>query len=132
MGVFTAILVMAPELYPSSYRSFAVGMGNLVSRAGAAASPFVAQAFLEACGLLVTSITLGVFFFIAGTMALLIPLETSGKPMYETLQEVQTEIESSMNWGESDTDIEQSMPGTPSGYVGTPASGIFLDSDTRF
>ena len=41
--LFTVLLVMIPELYPSSCRSFATGTGNLMSLLGGRIAPFIAQ-----------------------------------------------------------------------------------------
>ena len=89
MYLFTVVLVMVPELYPSSCRSFAMGTGNLMSRFGGGISPFLAQAMYDTYGLNVVAIAHGILFLLVGTSVLLIPFETSGKPLPDTVEDLQ-------------------------------------------
>lgn len=93
MFLFTVVLVMVPELYPSSCRSFAMGMGNLMSRFGGGISPFLAQAMYDTYGLTVVAIAHGIFFFLIGTSVLLVPFETSGKPLPDTVEDLREILE---------------------------------------
>jgi len=97
MFLFTVVLVMVPELYPSYCRSFAMGAGNLMSRIGGALSPFLAQAMYDAYGLTVVAVFHGVLFVLAGTSAILIPFETSGRPMPDTIDDLQDREKTPIN-----------------------------------
>ena len=89
---FITMLVMAAEIYPSSCRSLAIGTGNLISRLGGIASPFLAQDLLDAYGLLPTALIHGLLFLCATLIAWKIPIETKGRPMKDTLEEVAAEF----------------------------------------
>ncbi len=83
---------MASELYPSTCRSFGVGMGNLFSRFGGAISPFAAPGLFDACGLTVVALSHAVLFAVVGASSWRIPIEKAGKSMTDTLEDVAEEL----------------------------------------
>lgn len=91
--VFATIFVYTPEVYPTSMRAMGVGIASLFSRAGGFASPFVSQQLLQSAGLgSVAGLYLTVFL-ISSISASLLPLDTKGKKMKETLEETKLSMQ---------------------------------------
>uniref|UniRef100_A0A8D8Z508 Synaptic vesicle 2-related protein n=1 Tax=Cacopsylla melanoneura TaxID=428564 RepID=A0A8D8Z508_9HEMI len=83
-GVFQAAYVYTPEVYPTPLRAVGVGTCSAMARLGAMITPYIAQVLLKSS----LSIAMTVYAVAALSAALacaLLPFETKGKEMKETL-----------------------------------------------
>jgi len=88
------IFILAPEVYPSSCRCFAMGSMSSISQMGGAASPFVARALLGTYGLKTVACLLASLFFLADLASfLLTPYETAGMAMKDDINEFTSDEE---------------------------------------
>lgn len=79
-GLFQAIYVYTPEVYPTEARAFALGMFSSVSRIGGMVTPFVAQVLLHASDYATFSLYAGTSLSLA-IAAILLPIETKGRAL---------------------------------------------------
>lgn len=77
-----------PEIYPSSIRSGAVGVANIFSRIGGFTAPFVAELLFYSYGLTSVCIFLCCFYFSSALWATLLSVETKGRELYETIEDL--------------------------------------------
>lgn len=91
--VFATIFVYTPEVYPTSMRAMGVGIASLFSRAGGFASPFVSQQLLQSAGIGSVAGLYMVVFVASSISASLLPLETKGKKMQETIEETKLSMQ---------------------------------------
>jgi len=86
-GAFQASYVYTPEVYPTSVRSTALGVCSTMARIGGILTPYVAQVLIGVSDYL----SLGLYFFVAlcaGVASILLPIETAGRDMPDTVAEV--------------------------------------------
>ncbi|XP_060839119.1 synaptic vesicle 2-related protein isoform X1 [Rhopalosiphum padi] len=81
-GVFQAIYVYTPEVYPTPLRSIGVGTCSAMARLGAMVTPYVAQVLLK------SSFNISIIIYITAALlaalaSLLLPIETKGRDMKE-------------------------------------------------
>lgn len=86
-GAFQAAYVYTPEVYPTSMRAIGLGSCSGMARVGAIVTPFVAQVLLKSSSYVAISIY-GVISLVATVVAILLPIETKGREMKDTQQEV--------------------------------------------
>jgi len=85
-GVFQAIYVYTPEVYPTPLRSIGVGTCSAMARLGAMVTPYVAQVLLK------SSFNTSIIIYITAALlaaiaSLLLPIETKGRDMKEECME---------------------------------------------
>jgi len=85
---FIIVNVIAAEIYPSSCRATGLGMVNISSRVGGGVSPFLVLALHDKFGLRFVGGLYSFLYFLGGMLSFLIPFETLGKPMNDSLNEV--------------------------------------------
>ncbi|XP_014674862.1 PREDICTED: synaptic vesicle 2-related protein-like [Priapulus caudatus] len=79
-GAFQAIYVYTPEVYPTTFRAVGLGTCSGFARVGAIITPFVAQVLLRK-SVNATVAIYGTFGLFAAIGAMLLPIETQGRPM---------------------------------------------------
>ena len=79
---FSIVYIYAAELYPTSIRSTAVGLGSTVARVGGIAAPLVAG-----MNGLIPLLIFGVSALLGGCLAIFLP-ETLGAPLPQSLEQV--------------------------------------------
>jgi len=92
-GAFQASYVYTPEVYPTSVRSTGLGLCSTMARIGGVLTPYVAQVFIGVSDYL----SLGLYSLVAllaGGACLMLPIETSGRVMPESVAENHTKEES--------------------------------------
>ena len=78
------LFVLAPELYPSSTRCFAIGTVSAASQVGGMLSPFLARELLDVAGLkTVCALSASLFFAADVASCFLLPFETAGRAMWD-------------------------------------------------
>nr|CAD7460198.1 unnamed protein product [Timema tahoe] len=85
-GVFQASYVYTPEVYPTQLRSVGVGTCSAMARLGAMVTPYVAQVLIQSSLVLATAVY-GVFSLLAAVACLMLPIETKGKEMKESMRQ---------------------------------------------
>lgn len=83
-GAFQAAYVYTPEVYPTHIRAIGLGSCSGLARVGAIITPFIAQVMLEYSEPLAAA-TYAIVSLIAAVAALLLPIETKGRSMQESL-----------------------------------------------
>ena len=83
-GAFQAAYVYTPEVYPTNIRAVGLGACSGLARVGAIITPFVSQVMLEYSEPLAVSIY-AVVSLVAAVASLLLPIETKGRSMQESL-----------------------------------------------
>ncbi|XP_075218906.1 synaptic vesicle 2-related protein isoform X2 [Lycorma delicatula] len=83
-GVFQAAYVYTPEVYPTPLRSVGVGTCSAMARFGAMVTPYIAQVLMQSSLLFAMSVY-GVAALTAAVACVLLPIETKGKEMKETV-----------------------------------------------
>ena len=86
-AVFQVIFIYTPEVYPTSIRALGMAGCYSVARLGAIITPFIAQWFIRQT-IMGAKIIYVVVSLIAVAISLLLPVETKGKPMHQTLATV--------------------------------------------
>jgi MFS family permease len=84
VGAFQAIVVYTPEVYPTSVRALGMGTCSGVARLGAMITPFVAEVLLRA-SIAGGKGTYAAVSLLCGVCALLLPVETKGRGLQESL-----------------------------------------------
>lgn len=79
-GVFQAIYVYTPEVYPTTVRAVGMGLSTSSARVGAIITPFVAQVLLHVNDYLTLSLYAGSCLVFA-ILSLLLPIETKGRAL---------------------------------------------------
>ncbi|XP_062513811.1 synaptic vesicle 2-related protein-like isoform X2 [Corticium candelabrum] len=83
-GAFQAVMVYTPEAYPTSIRGLGFGFCSSVARIGAMITPFVAEVLLRKSVRGAEGLYAGVAL-VCGICCLLLPYETKGKALQESL-----------------------------------------------
>ncbi|BFZ04649.1 hypothetical protein BsWGS_07688 [Bradybaena similaris] len=86
-GAFQGAYVYTPEVYPTSMRALGLGTCSGMARIGAIVTPFVAQVLLKESAYAAISIY-GGMCLIASISAFFLPIETKGRDMKDSGQEV--------------------------------------------
>ncbi|XP_075552309.1 organic cation transporter protein-like [Dermacentor variabilis] len=84
---FAVIYLYSAEVFPTSHRNTAIGIGSMSARFGTVASPFIASD-LGKLHPMMPMIVLGALSLVAGIFTLALP-ETSGMRLPETIQEAE-------------------------------------------
>ncbi|XP_067015132.1 synaptic vesicle 2-related protein [Anabrus simplex] len=85
-GVFQAAYVYTPEVYPTQLRAVGVGTCSAMARLGAMVTPYVAQVLMQS-SLLLATLVYGLAALLAAGACIMLPIETKGKEMKETVQQ---------------------------------------------
>ncbi|KAJ4709119.1 organic cation/carnitine transporter 7-like [Melia azedarach] len=85
MGTFTVSLIYAAEIYPTFIRSTGTGAANAMGRIGGMVCPLIAVAMVASCHQTSAVILLEVVIVISVISVLLIPFETKGKELSDTV-----------------------------------------------
>ncbi|XP_034235778.1 synaptic vesicle 2-related protein [Thrips palmi] len=83
-GVFQAAYVYTPEVYPTPLRAVGVGSCSAMARLGAMVTPYVAQVLLNS-SLPLAMTVYGLAALLAAVACFLLPIETKGKEMKESV-----------------------------------------------
>uniref|UniRef100_A0A914X8G0 Major facilitator superfamily (MFS) profile domain-containing protein n=1 Tax=Plectus sambesii TaxID=2011161 RepID=A0A914X8G0_9BILA len=89
-GVYATIYTFTPELFPTVIRNSAMGVCSMVARVGAVAASYFAM-WLGKINPLLVVLPFGSLALAAGVVALLLP-ETNGRPLPETIEEVEGRV----------------------------------------
>lgn len=111
-GSFQAVYLYTNEVYPSRIRARAMGLGSSVARIGLILTPFVAQ-YLSNFN---TAAALWIYFGASAAAVLsvlLIPIETTGRPLMESMDEL---IETLRNNTPNDGGPDMSFSKDPSAH----------------
>uniref|UniRef100_A0A2P2MZ64 Major facilitator superfamily (MFS) profile domain-containing protein n=1 Tax=Rhizophora mucronata TaxID=61149 RepID=A0A2P2MZ64_RHIMU len=84
-GTFTIIYIYAPEIYPTSVRATGVGIGSAMGRIGGMVCPLVAVSLVQGCRQTAAIVLFVGVIFVAGIGVLLLPFETKGRELTESL-----------------------------------------------
>ncbi|KAJ8759610.1 hypothetical protein K2173_008791 [Erythroxylum novogranatense] len=84
-GSFTIIYVYAPEIYPTSVRSTGVGIGSAMGRIGGVICPLVAISLVQGCQQTEAILLFVGVVFLSGIGVLLLPIETNGCELSESV-----------------------------------------------
>ena len=82
-GVFQAVFVYIPEVYPTKSRALGLGVCNTATRFGGMATPIVAQVIFEASDYVTLSLYAGSCVFFA-VLAMFLPIETKGRALRDS------------------------------------------------
>lgn len=82
-GVFQAVYVYTPEVYPTNTRAFGMGVCTSAARIGAIVTPYVAQVLLHINDYVTLSLYAGSSLVLA-VLAMLLPIETKGRALQDT------------------------------------------------
>ncbi|KAJ4709140.1 Organic cation/carnitine transporter 7 [Melia azedarach] len=88
MGTFIIANIFAPEIYPTSMRSTGAGVAYSMGRIGGMICPLVAVGLVTSCHQTGAIILLGVVIVLSVVSILLIPFETKGKELSDTIDDV--------------------------------------------
>lgn len=83
-GAFQGFYVYTPEVYPTVVRALGLGFCSAVARIGAMLTPFVSQVLLRVSLRLALGVY-GVMSLLCTVCTLLLPIETTGRPMVESM-----------------------------------------------
>lgn len=83
-GAFQGFYVYTPEVYPTVIRALALGCCSAMARIGAMVTPFISQVLLRVSLRLALGVY-GVMSLVCVVFTLMLPIETKGRPMVETL-----------------------------------------------
>ena len=81
-GVFQAMYVYTPEIYPTKFRAFSIGIHSAAARFGAIVTPYFAQVLLHNNDY----VTFSLYAFsslVLAILALLLPIETKGRALHD-------------------------------------------------
>ena len=84
-GAFQAVYVYNSEVYPTSLRSTALGLGNSISRIGGQLTPYVAQVMADSISPLWSMTVYGIFAVFAAGASMLLTIETKGRIMQDVV-----------------------------------------------
>ena len=85
-GSFTVLFIYTPEVYPTAVRSFGLGTSSSYSRLGGLIAPFVVVELVDSGREHIAELILLVMCAIAMVLSLLLPIETAGRDLQETLE----------------------------------------------
>ncbi|KAL5016323.1 hypothetical protein ScPMuIL_005912 [Solemya velum] len=83
-GVFNFVYIYTGEVYPTTIRTLGIGTASSWARVGAMATPFVAQVLLD-FSLTAAVWVYGSICFICAICSVLLPIETSGRELMQTV-----------------------------------------------
>ncbi|XP_053711345.1 synaptic vesicle 2-related protein-like [Synchiropus splendidus] len=83
-GGYQVAYVYTPEVFPTEARAIGLGTCSMLGRLGALITPFVAQVLLRSSVTLTVLVYCG-FSLVAGVASLLLPIETLGRTLQETV-----------------------------------------------
>ncbi|KAJ4709124.1 organic cation/carnitine transporter 7-like [Melia azedarach] len=89
-GNYTITNIFSPEIYPTSMRSTGAGITYGMGRIGAMICPLVAVGLVTSCHKTAAIILLEAVIFVSVVSILLIPFETKGKELTDTIDGVST------------------------------------------
>jgi putative MFS transporter len=89
LGAWGALYAYTPEVYPTNLRGTGMGAASGMTRIAGAIAPTLGAVLLGA-GLALPLTVFAISYVIAGASALLLPRETSHKPLADTLDSPQT------------------------------------------
>ena len=90
-GAFQAVYVFTNEIYPARIRATAMGVSSSMARLGLITTPLVAQ-YLTNVNLVVSMSLYAGLSFLAVLAVILIPIETNGRPLLETMDQLVDEL----------------------------------------
>lgn len=89
-GGFQAAYVYTPEVYPTNVRAIGLGSCSGTARVGAIITPFIAQVMIRTSFPLAVAIY-AVVSIVAAVCSLLLPVETKGRTMQDTIERTEDE-----------------------------------------
>ncbi|OZC11067.1 transporter, major facilitator family protein [Onchocerca flexuosa] len=88
-GCYAVIYTVTPELYPTVIRNLAMGCCSMVARVGANLSCYIVMWIVERFGAWAMIIPFGSLSLVAGLVVIFCIPETVGKPLPETIEEIE-------------------------------------------
>ncbi|CAD6187676.1 unnamed protein product [Caenorhabditis auriculariae] len=88
-GTYASIYTYSPELFPTMIRNTAMGCCSTIARLGAISASYIAMWIVEQFGKVYMIIPFGVMAVSAGILTLLFLPETMGKPLPDTILEIE-------------------------------------------
>ena len=82
-ALFKTIHIYTPEVYPTNARAFGIGFCSSAARIGAGITPYFVEVLLYTSFEATISIYLG-FCLVMAVLALMLPIETKGRPLHDT------------------------------------------------
>lgn len=94
LGLFLTAIRYTSEVYPTSARAVALGLGSSANRIGNLIAPFVAQVVVEDVSLVIAM----VIFAVVGVILMLLSfvglhIETKDRPLFDTFAELEASME---------------------------------------
>ncbi|KAF5739201.1 organic cation/carnitine transporter 7-like [Tripterygium wilfordii] len=89
-STFTVVYIYAPEIYPTSVRSFGVGVASSIGRIGGMVCPLVAIGLVHGCHQTASIILFEVVIFLSGICVSLFPFETKGRDLSDSVLSLKT------------------------------------------
>eukprot|EP00873_Tetraselmis_striata_P016735 jgi/Tetstr1/436999/TSEL_002738.t1 len=86
LSAFTVIYIYTPEVYPTTSRSLGLGINNAFARMAGMVAPFIAVNLPEAGMEVLAELLLAGLVTLGGAASFLLPFETAGKELTETVQ----------------------------------------------
>ncbi|CAG9539950.1 unnamed protein product [Cercopithifilaria johnstoni] len=93
-GCYVVIYTVTPELYPTVIRNSAMGCCSMIARVGANLSCYIVMWIVERFGTWAMIIPFGSLSLIAGLIVIVCIPETMGKPLPETIEEIEDRLSS--------------------------------------
>lgn len=90
-AAFQAIYIFTNEIYPARIRATAMGVSSSVARLGLITTPLVAQ-YLTNVNIFISMSLYAGFSFLAVVAVILTPIETNGRPLLETMDQLVDEL----------------------------------------
>ncbi|KAL3835338.1 hypothetical protein ACJIZ3_010074 [Penstemon smallii] len=84
-ATFTIVYIYAPELYPTSVRTTGVGVASSVGRIGGMVCPLVAVSLIHGCHQTIAIFLFESVIFLSGICVCLLPFETKGRELANSL-----------------------------------------------
>uniref|UniRef100_A0A1I8IMZ3 MFS domain-containing protein n=1 Tax=Macrostomum lignano TaxID=282301 RepID=A0A1I8IMZ3_9PLAT len=88
-AAFITVFVYTNEAYPTTIRTLGMGVCFAASRIGALLTPFVAQVLLPDYSMMAGLFTYAAVALLAAVVAVLLPFETKGRPLFQTVEEIE-------------------------------------------
>lgn len=93
---FQTVFLVTTEIFPAEVRSTAMGVSSAIARTGLIITPFVSQ-FLSSINLKLAILVYGLSCIVASIASIMIPIETTHRPLQTKLSELEFLLEGNEN-----------------------------------